>query len=413
MNNPASPTLAVIGGGPAGLMAAEVARAAGIEVDLYDRMGSVGRKFLVAGKGGLNLTHSDAFERFVAHYGDRQPEVRRWLSAFDADAVRDWARGLGIETMVGSSGRVFPTDLKAAPLLRAWIRHLEECGVRFHRQYRWWGWNADGALVFRSEEGEQTLRTDAVVLALGGASWSILGSDGAWVPLLQEKGVEIATLQPSNCGFDIGWSEFFSQRYAGHALKPVSVTCRDRRGELRQRTGEIIITATGIEGGVIYALSAELRDTITADGSAQIFLDLAPGRDYERLLRDLSRPRGDRSLATHLRRNARIEGVKSGLLHEVIAKSDVSNMETLASTIKSLPLTLLRPRPIDEVISTAGGVAFAELDERLMLRKLPGVFCAGEMIDWEAPTGGFLLTACMASGRVAGAGAVEWLRRAE
>ena len=419
------PTIAIIGGGPAGLMAAETACAAGAEVHVYDRMGSVGRKFLVAGKGGLNLTHLDPFETFVARYGACADEVRVWLEKFDADALRDWARGLGVETFVGSSGRVFPTDLKAAPLLRGWVRRLRASGVYFHMHYQWRGWNNDGALRIAHTDGEKSIRADAVVLALGGGSWPVLGSDGSWVPLLEQCAIEIAPLQPSNCGFDIasaghiaadaevvgGWSEHFATRYAGHPVKPVVIEWRDAEGGIVRQQGEFVITVSGVEGSLIYALSARLRDSIAVQGYTEIRLDLAPGRDTERLARDLARPRGSRSLSEHLRRQVGIDGVKAGLLYEVLSKAELQDSARVAATIKSLPLKLLRTRPLDEAISTAGGVRFAALDENLMLKKLPGVFCAGEMIDWEAPTGGYLLTACFASGRVAGFGAAEWLRK--
>jgi uncharacterized flavoprotein (TIGR03862 family) len=403
------PRVAIIGGGPAGLMAAETARAAGAEVDLYDRMGSVGRKFLIAGKGGLNLTHSDAFETFVAHYGTRQAEVRRWLEVFDADALRAWARELGVETFVGSSGRVFPLDLKAAPLLRRWVRRLRGDGVRFHVHHDWRGWSENGALRFDCDGREHTLRADAVVLALGGGSWPVLGSDASWVGALLERGVDIAPLAPANCGFDVQWSTHFATRHAGHPVKPVVVEWCDPRGSAIRRQGEFMVTAYGIEGSLIYALSAQLRDAIATQGTTTIHLDLAPGRDRERLARDLSRTRGSRSLSEHLRRHAGIEGVKAGLLYEMLGKPDLCDIDRLVAAIKALPVVLRRPRPLAEAISSAGGVRFEVLDENLMLTVRPGVFCAGEMIDWEAPTGGYLLTACFASGHLAGAGAVRWL----
>jgi uncharacterized flavoprotein (TIGR03862 family) len=399
------PRVAIIGGGPAGLMAAEVARAAGADVQVYDRLGSVGRKFLVAGKGGLNLTHSEGAETFAARYGARRGEVGRWLAKFDAGAIREWALGLGIETFVGSSGRVFPLDLKAAPLLRGWVRRLRASGVGFHMHHRWLGWDDAGALRFAHADGERLVSADAVVLALGGGSWPVLGSDAAWVPVLADRGVPIAPLAPSNCGFDIGWSEHFAQRHAGHPVKPVVVEWRDEEGQIFRQQGEFIVTATGVEGSLIYALSAQLRDAIAVHGSAQIHLDLVPGRDAQRLAQDLARPRGSRSLSEHWRRHARIDGVKTGLLYEVLAKPELQDSARVARALKALPLTLVRPRPIEEAISSAGGVPFDVLDENLMLKSLPGVYCAGEMIDWEAPTGGYLLTACLASGRIAGAGA--------
>lgn len=400
--------IAIIGGGPAGLMAAEAARAAGADVQLYDRLASPGRKFLIAGKGGLNLTHSEGFDAFIARYGARRDEVGRWLATFGADAVRDWARGLGVETFVGTSGRVFPVDLKAAPLLRGWVRRLRASGVGFHMQHRWLGWNADGALRFATPDGERDVFADAVVLALGGGSWPVLGSDAAWLPLLRERGIDVAPLKPANCGFDVGWSEHFASRHAGHPVKPVVIAWRDADGRVMRQQGEFVITATGVEGSLIYALSASLRDAIDAHGSAEVHLDLAPGRDAQRLANDLARPRGSRSLSEHWRRHAGIEGVKAGLLYEALPKDALQDPARVAATLKALPLRFLRTRPIDEAISSAGGVRFEALDAQLMLKALPRTFCAGEMIDWEAPTGGYLLTACLASGRIAGAAAAAW-----
>jgi uncharacterized flavoprotein (TIGR03862 family) len=404
-------SVAVVGGGPAGLMAAEVARAAGVEVDIYDRMGSVGRKFLIAGKGGLNLTHSDAYDAFVARYGKRQAEVARWLRTFDAEALRTWARELGVETFVGTSGRVFPQDLKAAPLLRGWVRRLRASGVRFHMNQAWKGWDESGALRFVHDGTDRRVTTGALVLALGGGSWPVLGSDGAWVPTLQERGVAIAPLTPSNCGFDVAWSEHFATRHAGHPLKPVVIEWQGADGAVMRKQGEFVVTAHGIEGSLVYAFSAQLRDAIAAAGTTRIHLDLAPGRDFERIARDLARPRNGRSLSEHLRRHTGIEGVKAGLIYESLSKAEQQDSVRVAVAIKALPLTLLRPRPLDEAISSAGGVRFDALDENLMAKAAPGVFCCGEMIDWEAPTGGYLLTACFASGRIAGDAAVHWIAR--
>jgi uncharacterized flavoprotein (TIGR03862 family) len=409
MSETRAAAVAVIGGGPAGLMAAEAARAAGVEVDLYDRMGSVGRKFLIAGKGGLNLTHSDEFDVFVARYGARKNEIARWLRTFDADALRAWARELGVETFVGTSGRVFPQDLKAAPLLRGWVRRLRASGVRFHMHHDWHGWDDAGALRFVSDGDEHRVVADAVVLALGGGSWPVLGSDGRWVSKLENRGVAVAALAPSNCGFDVDWSEHFATRHAGHPVKPVVIEWNDPDAGVVRKQGEFVVTTNGVEGSLIYALSARLRDAIATRGATTIHLDLAPGRDLDRLVRDLARPRNGRSLSEHLRRHAGIEGVKAGLLYEVLSKADQHDPGRVAATIKSLPLKLLRPRPLDEAISSAGGVRFDALDENLMSNAAPGVFCAGEMIDWEAPTGGYLLTACFASGRIAGAGAAHWI----
>lgn len=401
--------MAVIGGGPAGLMAAEVARAAGIEVDLYEAKGSVGRKFLIAGKGGLNLTHSEPMPVFVRRFRERADEVGAWLKDFNADALREWARGLGVETFVGSSGRVFPSDLKAAPLLRGWVRRLRESGVRFHVHHRWLGWNGH-ALRFATTDGEAEVTTDAVVLALGGGSWPQLGSDGAWRALLAERGIDVAPLQPANCGFDIDWSEHLATRHAGAPLKPVIAHWRDADGREHELQGECVISADGIEGSLIYALSAELREATARNGHATLQLDLAPGRSLERLQQELAKPRGHRSVSEHLRRQAGIAGVKAALIYEMLDKAQLDNPALLARTIHRLSLTLKRPRPLAESISSAGGVRLEAMDEGLMLKALPGVFCAGEMLDWEAPTGGYLLTACFASGHRAGEGAVAWLK---
>ena len=401
--------IAIIGGGPAGLMAAEAASAAGAQVDVYDAMASVGRKFLLAGKGGLNLTHSEPSQKFLSRYGARRAQITPLLSSFGPDALRIWARGLGIETFVGSSGRVFPTDLKAAPLLRAWLRRLRQAGVGFHMRHRWLGWDEQWGLCFATPEEKRSVQAHAVVLALGGGSWPKLGSDASWVPLLAERGIHIAPLLPANCGFDVGWSEHFRTKFAGHPVKSVAVVVRTDAGAESWHPGEFVITKTGVEGGVMYAVSASLRDEILAKGVAILRLDLAPDRDIPRLTHDLSRPRGKRTMATHLQRQAHIEGVKAGLLREVVSKEDFSDPARLAAAIKALPLRLVAPRPLEEAISTAGGVAFEALDERLMIRALPGLFCAGEMLDWEAPTGGYLLTVCFATGQAAGAGAAAWL----
>ncbi len=396
--------IAIVGGGPAGLMAAEVLSALpGLAVDLYDAMPSVGRKFLMAGKGGMNITHSEPLPDFVGRYGAGAGQVAPWLAEFSPTAVRDWIHGLGIDTFVGTSGRVFPSGMKAAPLLRAWLHRLRSQGVRFHVRHRWLGWSGEG-LRFATPDGEIVVQAAATLLALGGGSWAKLGSDGAWVPVLCDSGIEVAPLKPANCGFDVAWSPFFSERFAGQPVKPVVATCA---GQSRQ--GEFNITATGIEGGLVYALSAPLRDALAHDGHAALMLDLAPGRSVERLAADLARPRGRDTLANHLRRRAGIEGVKAALLRELCPPETLAAPALLAAAIKALPVPVVAARPLDEAISTAGGVRFAALNEALMLRGKPGVFCAGEMVDWEAPTGGYLLTACLASGRVAAAGVLRWL----
>ncbi|UGQ48507.1 TIGR03862 family flavoprotein [Massilia endophytica] len=387
---------AVIGGGPAGLMAAQALAAAGIRVDVYDAMPSVGRKFLLAGRGGMNITHSEPYEQFVARYGKRSAELTPMLDRFGPDDVRAWVHSLGIETFVGSSGRVFPTEMKAAPMLRAWLHQLRERGVHFHQRHRWLGWNEDGALRFATPDGEASVHADVTVLALGGASWARLGSDGAWAPMLAERGIDVAPLQPANCGFDIGWSPFFAEKYAGHPLTTVAASF----GGIRKQ-GQFVVTATGIEGSLVYALSAPLRDRIAEQGSATLELDLLPDLGMQRVLDEVSKPRGSRSMASHLQGRLGIKGVKSGLLHEALSKDEYADPQRVAQALKALPLTLRAPRPIDEAISSAGGVKFEALDG-LMLSARPGVFVAGEMLDWEAPTGGYLLTACLATGLAAG-----------
>ncbi|MGH8033262.1 MAG: TIGR03862 family flavoprotein [Luteimonas sp.] len=407
---PATATLAIVGGGPAGLMAAEVACSAGFAVDLFEAKGSVGRKFLIAGKGGLNLTHSEPMPAFAQRYRQRASEVAAWLQEFDADALRTWAKGLGVDTYVGTSGRVFPLDRKAAPLLRGWVRRLRERGVRFHVQHRFIGWDSDDALGFDTPNGARGVRAEAVVLALGGGSWPQLGSDGAWLPWLIAHGIEVAPLQPSNCGFDIAWSAHFCERHAGTPIKPVVAHWRDAADVNHALQGECVATATGIEGSLVYALSAELRDAIARDGHAQLQLDLLPDRDVAAVRDALARPRRSRTFAEHLRRQIGISGVKAALLREVLGRDGLDDASRTASVLKRLPLTLLRPRPIAEAISSAGGVRLEALDHALMSTARPGVFCAGEMLDWEAPTGGYLLNACFASGLCAGRGAVDWLR---
>ena len=404
-----TPCVAVIGGGPAGLMAAEVLSQGGVRVALYDAMPSVGRKFLLAGKGGMNITHSEPHEQFVQRYGARQHDVACWLATFDANAVRSWIHALGVDTFIGSSGRVFPTDMKAAPLLRAWLHRLREAGVQLHMRHRWLGWD-DDALRFATPDGDLRVQADAVVLALGGGSWARLGSDGAWVPLLEQRAVPVAPLMPSNCGFDTGWSEHFSSRYAGAPLTTVAVTSTDAQGALVRRQGQFVVTATGVEGSLIYALSAALRDQIAANGSATIYLDLVPDFSAARVHDEVTRPRGARSMSSHLQSRLGIKGVKSGLLREILSAPQFADTDHLAKALKMLPVVLRKARPIDEAISSAGGVKFEGIDgASAMLSAMPGVFVAGEMVDWEAPTGGYLLTACFASGRAAGQGALAWL----
>ena len=449
---PAAPfRIAIVGGGPAGLMAAEQLATTGTTVTVFDAMPSVGRKFLLAGRGGLNLTHSEALEPFMSRYGMQRERLAPMLRVFGAQALQAWAHGLGVDTFVGSSGRVFPKEMKAAPLLRAWLTRLRAAGVRFEMRHRWLGWDDSRAptdapatrqhLRFATPHGERLVDADAVLLALGGGSWARLGSDGAWVPVLRAAGVEVADLLPANCGFDIGgsdirgfeparaalgtdgndaertlhiaWSAHFLQRFRGQPLKSVVASFTDASGQHHERAGECLLSASGIEGGLIYALSAPLRDTIAAHGSVTVHLDLAPGRSLERLRSELARARGSRSMASHLQGQAGIKGVKAALLRECLAARAFADPAQLAAGIKALPLTLVAPRPLDEAISSAGGVCFTAVDDALMLRARPGVFVAGEMLDWEAPTGGYLLTACFATGVAAARGLDAWLGKAQ
>lgn len=418
----AAPRIAIVGGGPAGLIAAETLAADGFAVTVFDAMPSVGRKLLLAGRGGLNLTHGEPLAPFLERYGARRERLAPMIAAFGPAALREWADRLGVETFVGSSGRVFPKEMKAAPLLRAWLARLRAAGVRFAVRHRWLGWADETAgplqrLRFATPTGERVVAAEAVLLALGGGSWAKLGSDGAWVPLLRAAGAEVVALQPANCGFDVaagggggaGWSAHFLARFRGQPLKSVVARLDDADGRRHERAGECLISASGIEGGLIYALSAPLRDTIAARGRATLYLDLAPGRSEARLAGELARPRGSRSMASHLQGQAGIKGVKAGLLRECLPGMDFEDPARLAAAIKALPLALVAPRPLDEAISSAGGVRFESLDDALMLRARPGVFVAGEMLDWEAPTGGYLLTACFATGVVAARGAARWL----
>ena len=408
MPQTASTHVAIIGGGPAGLMAAEVLSQAGVRVDLYDGMPSVGRKFLLAGVGGMNITHSEAYPAFVSRYAERAPHVAPLVRAFGAEALCEWIHALGIQTFVGTSGRVFPTDMKAAPLLRAWLKRLRDHGVVIHTRHRWLGWNADGDLLIHSPDGDKTVHSDAVLLALGGGSWSRLGSDGAWLRLLKGRGVPCAPLQPSNCGFEVSaWSELMVSKFAGAPLKNVAIGLADDT----PRLGECVVTASGIEGSLIYALSAPIRQAINRHGSATVHIDLLPSKPLDKVQAALAKPRGSRSMSKHLHSQLGLDGVKAALLRELAPAQHFNDPAQLALSIKALPLNLVKTRPMDEAISTAGGVPFEALDERLMLKALPGVFCAGEMLDWEAPTGGYLLTGCFASGRAAGRGVLEWLKR--
>ena len=408
--------VAIIGGGPAGLMAAQILVDAGIEVHLFDAMPSIGRKFLLAGKGGLNLTHSEGADTFAGRYGERRDAIERVLSDFDSTVLREWAQSLGIETFVGTSGRVFPKDMKAAPLLRAWLHRLRHPaqgqGVQFHMRHRWTGWGENNSLLFDTPHGPSEVKADAVVLALGGGSWGRLGSNGAWVPLLTQKGVAVAPLLPSNCGFDVqgGWSEHFKSRFAGQPFKSVAISLVSASGQTWRRKGEFVATESGVEGSLVYAASAQLRDEIIRNGTANFALDLLPDMSIEKVMQEASHPRGSRSLSSHLKSRLSLDGIKAGILYELLDKAAMNDPAKLAAAIKALPITLQAMRPIDEAISSAGGVLFEVLNAGHMLEQLPGVFCAGEMLDWEAPTGGYLLHACFATGRAAGQGVLEWLR---
>lgn len=400
--------VAIMGGGPAGLMAAEVLSKAGIQVDLYDAMPSVGRKFLLAGIGGLNITHGEDYKKFCSRYGVEQSLLQPSLDLFTPEQLRSWVHGLGIDTFVGTSGRVFPKEMKAAPLLRAWLHRLRQNGVRFHMRHRWQGWADDGALRITGPEGGVTIQPDATILALGGASWPKLGSDGSWVPLLTQRGVNVTPLQSANCGFETPWSALLKQKFSGEPLKSIAISFADHTGETHQRKGECIISREGIEGGLMYLLSRPLRETINAKGSATFTIDLTPERTPEIILDALCR-RGSKSLSSHLQSAFGFSAVKTALLYEVLGKEQINDLKTLATTIKALPVTVHATRPIAEAISTAGGVCFSDIDQHLMIQKLPGVFVAGEMLDWEAPTGGYLLTACLAIGLQAGRGVLNWL----
>ncbi|MBS0509044.1 MAG: TIGR03862 family flavoprotein [Proteobacteria bacterium] len=442
--------VAIIGAGPAGLMAAEAAAAAGVRVHVFDAMPSVGRKFLLAGKGGLNLTHSEPLAPFLSRYGARAAALAPWLHSFGPQQLRDWADALGVQTFVGTSGRVFPQGMKAAPLLRAWLQRLRAQGVQLHMRHRWLGWEGAGVddtegaaqrLRFATPTGEALVTARAVVLALGGGSWARLGSDGAWVPLLAARGVAMAPLVPANCGFDVprmdpaagvpvgetrraffqellgrqpapavGWTAHFAERFAGRPFKSVALSFTDSQGRHFARRGEFVATATGVEGSLVYAASSLLRGEIAAHGHATFHLDLLPDHTSERVLAEVRHPRGARSLSSHLKGRLGLDGIKAAILYEQLGKDGMADPLALAHAIKALPITVVAARPLDEVISTAGGVAFEALDAHLMLQALPGVFCAGEMLDWEAPTGGYLLTACFATGRAAGEGAARRLQ---
>lgn len=428
-------TALVVGAGPAGLMAAQVLADAGVAVEVFDAMPSAGRKFLLAGKGGLNLTHSEPMPAFLSRYhgaGDGMDStllarrMRTWLEALSPQALRDWAQSLGISTFVGSSGRVFPSEMKAAPLLRAWMHRLRQQGVRFHTRSRWVGWSSAEPQVwhFETPQGSLAVQADAGLLALGGASWARLGSDGAWVPTMQGQGVAVENLQPANCGFEVDptWSPLLRERFGGAPLKGVRLLVPGdgdpaTTAPAFQRLGECVLTTYGLEGSLIYAAGRSIRQALSQHGRVTVYLDLLPALALARVQREVAHPRGSRSLGSHLKSRLNLEGVKAALLQEVMHRPDGAapipasgrQPEFIAQTLKALPITLARPRPLDEAISTAGGVAMAALNDDLMLKAMPGVFCAGEMLDWEAPTGGYLLQASFASGRWAGQAMVRFL----
>ncbi|MGO4570480.1 NAD(P)/FAD-dependent oxidoreductase [Microvirga sp. 2TAF3] len=403
--SPPSFHVAVIGGGPAGLIAAEVLGRSGVAVTVYDRMPSVGRKFLMAGRGGLNLTHGEDFRRFVTRYAKAESDLRPLIEAFRPEDLRAWSEGLGQETFVGSSGRVFPKAFKASPLLRAWLARLDGLDVRFALRHLWQGWDGKGRLVFTDSSGRTiTEKPDATVLALGGASWPRLGSDGGWTALLQERGIAVTPLRPANMGFTVAWSEVIRSRFEGEPLKRMAMTF-----EGESVRGEAVVTADGIEGGAIYALSARLRDAIQRDGSATLHIDLRPDLSTESLTIRLDAPRRGQSTSTFLRKAAGLSPLAIAFLREG-APSLPLEAEALARLVKAAPLVLTGVKSIERAISTAGGVPFTEVDEHLMLRHLPGVFVAGEMLDWEAPTGGYLLQATFATGIAAAKGVLERLK---
>jgi uncharacterized flavoprotein (TIGR03862 family) len=398
------PDIAVIGGGPAGLIAAEALAQAGRAVTVYDRMPSVGRKLLMAGRGGLNITHSEDIARFLPRYGAAQERLRAAIDAFPPAALRAWTEELGQETFVGTSGRVFPRALKASPLLRAWLRRLEALGVRLRTRHAWEGWSPEGDLVFTAPTGTVVVRPAATVLAMGGASWPRLGSDGAWVRHLQGAEVLVQPLLPSNCGVCIPWTEVFRERFEGEPLKRIALSFGERHVR-----GEAVVTRHGLEGGAVYALSGPLRDAISREGTATLLVDLRPDLGQDDLARRLGKPRAGQSTSTFLRKAAALSPLGIGLLREVAGAGLPTAPDELARLIKAVPLRLDGVRPIEHAISSAGGVPFEEIDERFMLRRRPGIFAAGEMLDWEAPTGGYLLQATFATGLAAARGALAWL----
>lgn len=404
----------VVGAGPAGLMAAEVIAEAGYKVSVLDAMPSVGRKFLLAGVGGMNITHAEPFVDFAHRYAAAEPFLLPYLTEFSPQHLREWIHGLGIETFVGSSQRVFPRDMKAAPLLRAWLHRLKVQGVEFFSRHRWCGFDEQDQWLFKEADKEMAplpLQPKAVVLALGGASWKRLGSDAAWVPWLREFGVDVKEFQASNSGFEVTWSDFFKREYAGSPLHGVGIRIKNSKNDWVIKKGEIIVADYGLEGTSIYALSGPLRDIIHQQGFAEIQIDLLPEKSAEQIFEKINKPQGKNSASNFIRKALHLFPVKIALLRELLGANWLADKTQLAQQIKALPMRLQATRPLDEAISCAGGVDWQSVDSHLMLNNLPGVFCAGEMLNWEAPTGGYLLTACFATGRAAGNGVVNYLQR--
>lgn len=404
-------TVSIIGGGPAGMIAAEFLSSQGFTVHLFDAKPAVLRKFLVAGKGGLNLTKAESLDVFLSRYGSSATYLKNHLLNFGPAELIDWVHYLGFSTFTGSSQKVFPDKMDAVQLRRAWIKRLQKQGVQFHLSHRWIGWNDENELLFKTKQDILPFRTDAVILAMGGASWQKTGSDGTWFKYLEQEGIKIEPFKPANCGFNVNWSEHFRQKFAGIPLKSIILHFSPEGSKPLHQKGEFVISHYGVEGNLIYSFSAPIREEISKNGQAIIYLDLAPDWDQQKLITRLSKPRGSRSLSSHIYKSTGLRDVKTGLLWEFLSKDMIENPVTLAKAIKSIPIQLISPRPIEEAISTAGGVSFDELSDNLMLIKKPGIFCAGEMLDWEAPTGGYLLTACFSTGVAVAKGVMTWLEK--
>jgi len=404
-------SIAVIGGGPAGMIAAESLIASGYTVNLFDAKPAVLRKLLVAGNSGLNITKAESFDVFLSRYGEHSNKLARFLQGFGPEELISWVHGLGIQTFTGTSNKVFPEMMNAVFLRIAWIQRLQKKGVHFHLAHRWVGWNQSNELLFETRQGIRSFSTDATILALGGASWPTTGSDGKWLEVLEKEDLLIEPLKPANCGFNVEWSEHFRQKYAGTPIKSVILHFYPKEGTSVNQKGEFVISHYGVEGSLIYTFSSQIRDEISKFGQATIYLDLAPDWEQQKLESRLAKPRGSKSLSSHIYKSIGLRDAKAGLLWEFLSRESMDNPATLARFIKSLPVPLISPRPIQEAISTAGGLSFQELSDDLMLLKKPGVFCAGEMLDWEAPTGGYLLTACFSTGIAAAEGAKAWLEK--